>query len=610
MSSKPIQGDYGIETRTPAIPDVRTGNPAELFAAIKEWVEVRNGTRGDGLDRAVTLRDLLNAGLASPIDLNRLNPHGIPPIPLGTGDTDPDIPPTPEHLEAVGSFKYIILTWEFARGYSRLAYFEVWRSLTDNIADAIQIGQTFAPIYADNVGPGKSYYYWVRAVSDAAASPFNALSGTLGQTMMDVGYLIGLLTGRISASELSNTLGARINLIDGAANLPGSVAARIAQEVGDRTTYVQNYTYSKSDVDQSQSFLYNATRAEYRAYADAAKASAISTASADVRSYAYSVAGTDAAIATTASTLRSEFASSAGVSAAYVQNYTFSKAEANSAIATSTAQVTARLDNIGGITLEQKFTAQAGVNTGLSAQYTFKIDNNNYISGFGLASTPVNGTPYSSAIFRSDDFAIGSPSGPGIAPSFPFIVQTTPTTLNGVAVPAGVYMTAAFIINGAITNAKIGNLAVDDAKIANLSVAKLLAGSIDVGTYIQSTNYLAGDTGWRIHGNGNSEFGNTTVRGGIYASYGQIGGSTIDSTGIQSTNYGSTTGWRVSNGGAAVFNEAIIRGQLIAAFGTLGTITLCDIRSGTSGARTVTSEKGATVYDAANTKRVQWGDLS
>ncbi len=64
------------------------------------------------------------------------------------------------------------------------------------------------------------------------------------------------------------------------------------------------------------------------------------------------------------------------------------------------------------------------------------------------------------------------------AATVPFIVQATATTLNGVAVPAGVYMADAFIKNGAIVNAKIANAAIDNAKISNLSADKITAGTV------------------------------------------------------------------------------------------------------------------------------------
>lgn len=65
---------------------------------------------------------------------------------------------------------------------------------------------------------------------------------------------------------------------------------------------------------------------------------------------------------------------------------------------------------------------------------------------------------------------------------FPFLIISSPTTINGVSVPAGVYILDAFIANGTISNAKIGNLAVDSAKIANLAVGTAKIADLAVTT--------------------------------------------------------------------------------------------------------------------------------
>ena len=57
----------------------------------------------------------------------------------------------------------------------------------------------------------------------------------------------------------------------------------------------------------------------------------------------------------------------------------------------------------------------------------------------------------------------------------PFFQIDTPTTINGVSIPAGTYMKAAFIHNAAITNAMIGTGVIDSAKIAD---ATIVAGDI------------------------------------------------------------------------------------------------------------------------------------
>jgi len=163
-------------------------------------------------------------------------------------------------------------------------------------------------------------------------------------------------------------------------------------------------------------------------------------------------------------------------------------------------------------------TTTAGPN-GQTAQYTVKTDVNGYVSGFGLSSAGNTAGPTTSTFaVRSDAFYIASPTGPGVAPTMPFIVRTTPVNIGGVEVPVGVYITDGYIQNGTITNAKIANLAVDSAKIASITADKIIAGSINVGQYIQSSNYVAGSAGWKIDGGGSAEFGAASIRGQLTAS--------------------------------------------------------------------------------------------
>lgn len=111
-------------------------------------------------------------------------------------------------------------------------------------------------------------------------------------------------------------------------------------------------------------------------------------------------------------------------------------------------------------------------------------------------------------------------------PGNPFKVVTEQMTLpDGTVVPAGTYTADAFIHNGQITNAKIANLAVDNAKISSVGVDKLTAGSLSVGQYIQSSNYTAGTSGWRINSDGTAELSNAVVRGTVYANAGEFKGA-------------------------------------------------------------------------------------
>lgn len=99
---------------------------------------------------------------------------------------------------------------------------------------------------------------------------------------------------------------------------------------------------------------------------------------------------------------------------------------------------------------------------GLEAKYTVKVDNNGYVSGFGLASDANNGVPFSKFNIVADAFTISEGVGAGTDPTAldgaPFFHITSPTLVNGVTIPAGTYMKRAFIADATITNAMIGNV--------------------------------------------------------------------------------------------------------------------------------------------------------
>lgn len=107
--------------------------------------------------------------------------------------------------------------------------------------------------------------------------------------------------------------------------------------------------------------------------------------------------------------------------------------------------------------IQLEATARANADGDLYSKYSVKIDQNGYVSGYGLMSTANNSTPYSQFIVRANSFAIGSPEAPGsITPSVPFIVQTTPQTMtDGTVIPPGVYMDYAMVkrLDGAFINA-------------------------------------------------------------------------------------------------------------------------------------------------------------
>jgi hypothetical protein len=235
--------------------------------------------------------------------------------------------------------------------------------------------------------------------------------------------------------------------------------------------------------------------------------------------------------------------------------------------------------------VQQEITTRATQTGALFAQYTVKVDVNGYVAGFGLASTLVNGTPLSNFIIRADRFAVASPSGPGITPITPFIVNTTPVmTGAGEFLPAGVYMSAAYIRDLEVALGRFQNAFITNAMIVSLSATKITAGVISVGNYIQSSNYVSGSSGWRINGDGSAEFSGVTVRGAIFATSGTFnnvtfqsgttGGIVVEATRVRSSNYvAGSAGFALNSNGTAEFAAASIRGKLVTAQLEVGSVT-------------------------------------
>jgi hypothetical protein len=417
---------------------------------------------------------------------------------------DSSVPPAPTGLAAQGALASINLNWDPTNN-TNIGTVEIWRALTNDLAAAAPAGETagLARTYPDVIGAGGRFYYWIRYVSKAnVLGPFNAQAGTLGTTGTGAEHLLELLKDQISESQLLASLRDRINQAVAGSEVAGDVAAalqaetdaRIAaidkeitdrlaalrDEAAAREAYVQDYTYnkvetdgalaiqaqmiaaaftsyadqaadeavaiaaadvrsygySKAAVDAAEAAQSNSITAAYRTYADGKKDEALTVAAADVRSFSYSKASTDSAISSLATTLRAEMASNGGVSEAYVQSYAYSKAQTNAAIASQTSTLSS---TVGEHTTALQ-TQGTSIN-GLSGQYTVKIDNNGYVTGYGLASSYVNGIPTSAFIINAARFAVVAP---GLAPKVMFVV-------GQIAGQAGVGVSGDLIVDDTIS---------------------------------------------------------------------------------------------------------------------------------------------------------------
>jgi hypothetical protein len=182
------------------LPTVSSSIPPDLRAFLDR---VREILTTSGLDRYVTAKELVKSGIAG------TTPNGVITTPID--GTTVELPPAPTGLAASGALANIILTWDPIR-YKGHAYTEIWASGTNDLSTAVMIGQAPGTVYVDNVGAAATKYYWIRFVNQLGnIGEFNATAGTLGTTGSDPAYLLDVLTGSITSSELSAALNTQIN---------------------------------------------------------------------------------------------------------------------------------------------------------------------------------------------------------------------------------------------------------------------------------------------------------------------------------------------------------------------------------------------------------------
>ncbi len=386
------------------------------------------------------------------------------------------------------------------------------------------------------------------------------------------------------------------------------------------------------------------SEATTRANADSSLSSSITTLSSQVNNATtglpatratllndyYTKTGTDSAISSATTALSATFNNTLTgyvTNASLTSNY-YTKTATDQAISSASTTLTSSFNNTLNsyattASVQQNYFAKASGES-LQAQYTVKTDLAGRVAGFGLASesTTAGGSTSQFAVI-ADRFSISAPNDytqeatptSGVTsgkvwykpstkqtfrydgtqwavfnPIVPFAVQATPTTINGVAVPAGVYMDAAFIKDGTISNAKIGNAAIDNAKIANLDAAKITTG------FLSADRIQAGTLDAKI-----ANIDAAVITSGTINTA-RIGNASIGfakiANDIQSTGYvAGSAGWKIDKSGQMEMNNATFRGTI-------------DVKSATSGARLQITNSVIKVYDASGTLRVKIGDLA
>lgn len=527
------------------VPSGYQGQERKFAQSVSESLDILTGRRGDIIDRAVTFRDLLDTGV-----LKLVKAIGTGSTTGGTTvvnpNTDPDgfpiqLPTQPENFVASGGFDVIFLSWTLPP-YNGHDYVEIYRlqrasgAAEPTLAQAEAAG-VYTRYYGDtyrftdtNVGSQENWYYWIRAVNkNGISGPYYSSTGVNATTALDYLYISGLIDDILDDDVNNLGLNTAIDAIDvnvtALENFTGYTSSyngdSLIVRMGDVETVAGNAATS------AQLQVESTTRAN----ADSALSTQITTLNSTVTDPTTGLAATysglqteittranaDSALSTRATNLESTVNdATTGVAATYsglVSEQT-TRANADSAIASDVSILSVTVGN-NTSSISTVTSAVSGPN-GVESKYAVKVDTNGYVAGFGLIQTANDGNVTSAFVVSADRFAIAAPfnatsaQDAAVGTNYPFKVFTTATTVNGVSIPAGVYIDDAFIHNAQITNAMVKDATITTAKIFDLTADKITSGNIqitaanDIKIYQGKTSFTSNTSGFWLGLNNNA----------------------------------------------------------------------------------------------------------
>ena len=487
-------------TKVPAFPKVPASASPEMrryLETLEQVTNIRLGRRGDPRDRAVTLRELIDSGLAqelrsNPFDPNRSGNVGF----VQPGGRLPDlaVPPAPTGFQANGAYSQINLGWDYP-AYSNHSHTEVHSHTSDSIGDATLLGIQSGRIFVDPVGSGATRYYWVRHVNtDSIAGPFNAAAGTAASTAPDVNHLLGVLTGAVTSSELATSLSTPIAKIDPLVTFTGYSSSYSGGSLITRLGAVEN---SAANGVSSAQFNSEVTT---RASADTALSQSISTVST-------TVAGNTSSISTQATSinglsgqytvkidlngavagygLASTTTAAGNIVSEFVVNadrFAIMRGGSNTATATVPFVVQASATTLNGESVPAGvYMADAFIKNGSIANAKIGTLNADKITAGSIAAARIAANTIDASKLRLDNSTIASQNISGIPTVIIKDLGVGNAKIQNLAV------SSAKIADLAATTAKIANLAVTTGKIQNLAVQTLKIA--DQAVIIPSSNF-------------------------------------------------------------------------------------------------------------------------
>lgn len=324
---------------------------------------------------------------------------------------------------------------------------------------------------------------WAGYVDDAG-NP-GPLPGGFGSSIPDI---LEALTGQITESELSLALTQRIATIEALGITNG---AAITSE------------------------------ATTRASADSALSSQITTLTAGVNGNAAAISAETTARANGDSALSSQITAlqaTVNGNTAAIQSESTTRASADSALA---SDITTLQSSVGAnsAAISTEATTRATVDGHLSSLYTVRAQvtegGRTVVGGFGLSGTSGGDAgPTIDFGVRADKFWIGAPAGTtGVGDVLPFVVQTSDQVVNGVTIPKGVYMDAAYIKNLTAMVARLGTAWIDSAMIGSVDAGTVTVGTLNVDRIANGA--ITDDFSFQSYSSTDVPINTTTVLAGV-----------------------------------------------------------------------------------------------
>lgn len=398
------------------------------------------------------------------------------------GKTTP--PPTLASLTASGEIFAIKLDWTFQAGSSDTGYTEIYYGPGSDFASAQLLGQFAYPTNThrlQGLAAGVQFFFWARLVDRSGNVgdwyPGEDEIGIVGTSSSDASAILEYLTHQITETQLAQDLLDKIDAIDDIVPLvwdPDATYEQGQSVVFGGVIYGWN-SATPGNEEPPGTHWDDIGTAIVEAGAVAGQVAQlqldVSELDGEVTAQGEKVDGLFAQLDVQAA---GDTNWGAGDTAVFAGTITVQSVAANATLAqaqrTDTVQASLNTTNAA---VQATSTAVATLDGRASASWVLRAavtaDGRYYAAGIALGIDYNGGVLESQFLVNADTFAILNGTGAGATITSPFIVTG-----------GQVFINQAFIADGTITNAKIGE-------------------------YIQSTNYVAATSGWRLDKNGSFE---------------------------------------------------------------------------------------------------------